>query len=578
MAASRAVGRLVDDLRDDRPARAADLAAVVPAAARTRRRPTSSRRRRSGTWISGPRSRRRSSRIASSPGRITASAFARPDARRLRRDRHDASGADSCVRRARRASRRRAVQAAVRNRRHHAAVRRARAGEGARARRSREGIRRRDDLHVRRRHRRGLVARARAAGPRGHPAERRASAGRHGASAGWESDDAARAQQHYDQLAGLSAVKARARIVELLRETRRSRRRAAADHARGEVLREGRPAARDRHEPPVVHQDDGVPRAAARSAARELQWHPPYMQARLENWINGLAGDWCVSRQRFFGVPFPVWYRVRGGRDGRPRRAAAARRGSRLPIDPSTDVPGRLYAGAARTSRAGLPAIRTSWTPGRRRRSRRRSPARWEEDPDLFARVFPMDVRPQAHDIIRTWLFSTRCCGRSSSTARCRGATPRSPAGCSIRTARRCRSRRGTSSRRWGCSRSTAPTASATGRRAGGRAPTPRSTPGRCKVGRRLAIKLLNASKFVLSKPEPHGPVTAPIDRGLLTRLATIVRRIDGRPRGLQLHPRARTDRNVLLVLLRRLPRAGEGTPLRRPGAGAGRRRRTGRC
>jgi valyl-tRNA synthetase len=68
----------------------------------------------------------------------------------------------------------------------------------------------------------------------------------------------------------------------------------------------------------------------------------------------------------------------------------------------------------------------------------------WLEDPDLFARVFPMDVRPQAHDIIRTWLFSTVLRSHSSS-ARCPGRTRRFPAGSSIRTARRCRSRRATS-------------------------------------------------------------------------------------------------------------------------------------
>src|SRR5947199_96447 len=79
-------------------------------------------------------------------------------------------------------------------------------------------------------------------------------------------------------------------------------------------------------------------RDALMQRARELQWHPPYMQARLENWINGLAGDWCVSRQRFFGVPFPLWYKVRadGSIDYDSRLLPAE---ERLPVDPSTDVP-----------------------------------------------------------------------------------------------------------------------------------------------------------------------------------------------------------------------------------------------
>ncbi len=139
---------------------------------------------------------------------------------------------------------------------------------------------------------------------------------------------------------------------------------------------------------------------------RELRWHPPYMQARLENWINGLAGDWCVSRQRFFGVPFPVWYRLRADGTRRPRRAADSRRIATA--DRSLD---RRTARASRpisvTSPAASPAIPTSWTRGRPRRSARRLLRDGMKTTTSSARVFPMDVRPQAHDIIRTWLFST---------------------------------------------------------------------------------------------------------------------------------------------------------------------------
>ena len=82
---------------------------------------------------------------------------------------------------------------------------------------------------------------------------------------------------------------------------------------------------------------------------RELQWHPAYMQARFENWVNGLAGDWCVSRQRFFGVPFPLWYKVRadGSIDHEARLLAGE---DRLPIDPSTDVPDGFRPGPAQSA------------------------------------------------------------------------------------------------------------------------------------------------------------------------------------------------------------------------------------
>jgi valyl-tRNA synthetase len=154
---------------------------------------------------------------------------------------------------------------------------------------------------------------------------------------GWESDDPDRAQRHYDQLVRLSAAKARAKIVEQLKES-------------GDLVGEPRPITHavkfyekgDRPLEIVTSRQWFIKTVEFRdellARGRELAWHPGYMQARFENWTNGLNGDWCISRQRFFGVPFPVWYPI--AKDGRvDYDRPISPPDDRLPIDPSTDLP-----------------------------------------------------------------------------------------------------------------------------------------------------------------------------------------------------------------------------------------------
>lgn len=150
---------------------------------------------------------------------------------------------------------------------------------------------------------------------------------------------------------------------------------------------------------------DNDVRDALLARSSDLSFAPDHMRHRLTNWIEGLNGDWLVSRQRFFGVPFPVWYPLDD--EGNPRYDAAIYADeATLPIDPSSDVPPG-YTAEQRGEAGGFmadPDVMDTWA------TSSLSPqvaTQWERDDKLFNATFPMDLRPQGHDIIRTWLFST---------------------------------------------------------------------------------------------------------------------------------------------------------------------------
>jgi valyl-tRNA synthetase len=338
---------------------------------------------------------------------------------------------------------------------------------------------------------------------------------------GWESQDLESARSTYSELQGRTINQARRRIVELLRES-------------GDLVGEPEPVTRavkffEKGERPVEivtsrqwfirtmeHRDALIARG------RELSWHPPYMRARFEDWVGGLSGDWNISRQRFFGVPFPVWYPIDASGAVLHEEPIVARE-QQLPVDPSTDVPD-AYEPGQRGRPGGFvgdPDVMDTWatsslTP--------QIAGQAGEDEELFHSVFPMDVRPQAHDIIRTWLFTTILRSHLDyDVLPWRNAAisgwvldpdrkKMSKSKGNVVTPMHLLDEYGADAvRYWAASgRPGADTA---------------FDPQQMKVGRRLAVKLLNASKFALADlPEEGESVTHPLDRAMLSRLAEVVR------------------------------------------------------
>ena len=350
--------------------------------------------------------------------------------------------------------------------------------------------------------------------------------------------ETAQAQAAYAELAGKTAHSAKERIVELLRES-------------GDMVGDPREITHavkffEKGERPLEivttrqwYLTNGGRGPELREQllerGRELRWHPSHMQVRYENWVEGLNGDWLISRQRFFGVPLPLWYSLDD--EGNPiYDTPLVPDDADLPIDPSSDAP----AGYSEDQRGkpggfiGDPDVMDTWA------TSSLSPqiaGGWSRDEDLWSRVFPMDLRPQAHEIIRTWLFSTVVRSHLEfdrlpwSDAAISGwildpdRKKMSKSKGNVVTPMGLLDEHGSDAvRYWAAS---------------GRPGTDTAFDvGQMKIGRRLAIKILNASKFVLAFEPTEtdraglaGPpvldasaVTAPLDRAMLADLAETVR------------------------------------------------------
>ncbi|GAA3584284.1 valine--tRNA ligase [Klugiella xanthotipulae] len=256
----------------------------------------------------------------------------------------------------------------------------------------------------------------------------------------------------------------------------------------------------------------------------QLEWYPEFMRVRYENWVNGLAGDWLISRQRFFGVPIPVWYPLDA--EGHPLfDTPLVASPESLPVDPSSDAaPGyredqRGVAGGF----VGEVDVMDTWatsslTP--------QLAGGWERDPELFDLVFPFDLRPQGQDIIRTWLFSTML--RSVLEY---DAQPWKAAGLSgwildpdrkkmskskgnVVTPAGMLEQHGSDAVRYWAASS----------KLGVDAAFDPQNPTQIKIGRRLAIKVLNASKFILGFDTSHAhEATEAVDLSMLATLSEVV-------------------------------------------------------
>jgi valyl-tRNA synthetase len=335
----------------------------------------------------------------------------------------------------------------------------------------------------------------------------------------------AKALEVFAELAGKTVFSARQRIVELLTDS-------------GDMIGEAKPITHpvkffEKGDKPleIVSTRQWYLRNGGRDEAlrdqlialgKDLKFHPDFMRVRFENWVNGLTGDWLVSRQRFFGVPIPVWYTLDA--DGNPDYdKIITPPESALPVDPTSQSP----EGFTEDQRGkpngfiGEVDILDTWatsslTP--------QLAGGWISDPEKYAKVFPFSLRPQGQDIIRTWLFSTVL--RSFQEEKQLPWSDAALSGWILDPDRKKMSKskgnvvvpndlldeHGSDAVRYWAAAARLGTDAA-------------FDVGQMKVGRRLAIKVLNAAKFVLSFELAGNKVevTQAIDKAMLAALAEVV-------------------------------------------------------
>jgi valyl-tRNA synthetase len=340
------------------------------------------------------------------------------------------------------------------------------------------------------------------------------------------------AQENYSKISGVDVRKAKKLIAEMLAQPG-----SAADGASAALVGEPRVVSHavkfyekgDRPIEYITTRQWFVKTMEHKSAlidqGRKISWHPEYMRLRYENWVEGLNSDWCISRQRFFGVPFPVWYPIDQAGEIQYNKPIVAAREC-LPIDPSSDVPPG-YSEQQRNQPGGFagdPDVMDTWatssmTP--------QIQSQWVLNPEQHAKLFPMDIRPQAHEIIRTWAFSTIVkawmheneipwrniviSGWVLDPERKKMSKSKG----NVITPEALLAEYSSDAVRYWASRARLGADTA-------------CDPAVFKIGSKLVVKLFNASRFVLMQLMETVPgveaITHPLDRAMITTLADVVR------------------------------------------------------
>ncbi|MFK7895933.1 MAG: valine--tRNA ligase [Myxococcota bacterium] len=347
------------------------------------------------------------------------------------------------------------------------------------------------------------------------------------AEAPYESLAAEKANEVYAELAGKNLKQARAKIVELLGDPAGSATGGGAplqeepeqiSHAVKFFEKGDRPLELLPTRQWFCRLLDKKEQMLAKGEA--IEWHPPHMWARYRDWTENLSLDWCLSRQRFFGVPIPVWYPLDadGERDfDNPIVAAAAS----LPVDPTTDTPPG-YDEAQRGQPGGFAGdtdifdtwFTSSLTP--------QISSHWGEDDARHASLFPADMRPQGHDIIRTWAFYTIAKAMLHEdevpwkNAMISGwildpdRKKMSKSKGNVTTPLPLIEKYSADAARYWAASARLGTDTAFDENV-------------WKVGKRLVTKLLNAGKLVLAQSGEVAPITAELDRAFVGKLKTLV-------------------------------------------------------